>query len=302
MKYKFTRGFSMIGPMFIAEVSSNHHQDLDRCLAFIDCAAEIGCDAVKFQLFRIDQLFAPEVLGRSEDHRKRREWELPPEWLPHLAAHCKKRDVLFSCTPFDLDAVGLLNPHVAFFKIASYELTWPDLLRACAQTGKPVLLSTGMATLQEVCDAAKMIHEAGCEDLTLLHCSSAYPTPAKQANLAAIETIREAAKTTVGWSDHTRTPAVIHRAVHRWQASCIEFHLDLEGQGDEYASGHCWLPHEMAPVIADIRLALSADGSGKKEPNVVELPDRPWRADPSDGLRPFRELRERLDQVLPNQT
>lgn len=289
----------MAAPMFIAEVSSNHHQDLQRCLNFIDCAAEMGCDAVKFQLFRIDQLFAPEVLARSADHRRRREWELPSEWLPDLAAHCRQRNVLFSCTPFDLDAVSLLADHVAFFKIASYELTWPDLLIEVAKTGKPVLLSTGMADLDEVRQAAETIKAAGCNNLTLLHCSSAYPTPPKQANLAAIETIRAATQVAVGWSDHTRSPAVIHRAVHRWQASCIEFHLDLEGDGGEYATGHCWLPREMAPVIADVRLAFQADGSGAKEPNAVELPDRPWRADPSDGLRPFRSLRERLDEVLP---
>lgn len=290
----------MARPMFIAEVSSNHHQDLERCLTFIDRAAEIGCDAVKFQLFRIDQLFAPEVLARSHEHRRRRAWELPPAWLPDLAAHCGKRGVLFSCTPFDLEAVALLEPHVAFYKVASYELTWPDLLTACAQTGKPLILSTGMADLDEVRQATRVIRDAGCTDLTLLHCSSAYPTPASQANLAAIQTIREATGMAVGWSDHTRAPAVIQRAVHRWQASCIEFHLDLEGEGGEYASGHCWLPHEMAPVIADIRLAFSADGNGEKVPNAVELPDRPWRADPSDGLRPFKSLRQRLDEVLPN--
>jgi N-acetylneuraminate synthase len=282
-------------PFFIAEVSSNHHQSLDRCLAFIDTAVDCGFDAVKFQLFRIEQLFAPEVLARSEEHRERKRWELSPAFLPDLASRCEERGIAFSCTPFDLEAVSLLTPHVAFFKIASYELTWPALLQACARTGKPVILSTGMATLDEVTTATKTLRDAGCEDLTLLHCSSAYPTPPEQANLAAIETIRAATGCPTGWSDHTRSSAVLYRAVHRWAASMVELHLDLEGEGGEYATGHCWLPREIKEVITNIRAGFTADGHGRKEPNTAELPDRPWRADPGDGLRPFQEIR---DQAL----
>ena len=278
--------------MFIAEVSSNHHRDLGRCLAFIDEAAGIGCDAVKFQLFHIDQLFAPEILAKSEEHRRRKQWELPHEFLPHLARRCEERGIAFSCTPFDLAAVDLLQPYVAFFKIASYELTWPALLQACAATGKPVILSTGMATLDEVNEAVRVLKDAGCSSPTLLHCSSAYPTPAHQANLAAIETIREATGCPIGWSDHTRQPAVLYRAIHHWSASVIEFHLDLEGEGAEYEAGHCWLPDEIKPVIQSVKMALSADGNGIKEPNPDELPDRPWRADPEDGLRPFKSIRQ----------
>ena len=136
--------------IFISEVSSNHAGDLDRCLEFIDVSAEIGCDAVKFQLFQVEKLFAPEVLASSEEHRNRREWELPSEFIPHIAERCRSRGVQFCCTPFDLEAVDELAPHVDFLKIASYELLWDDLLVACAQTGKPVILSTGMATLDEI--------------------------------------------------------------------------------------------------------------------------------------------------------
>ena len=276
---------------FIAEISSNHHRDLERCFRFIDTAAEIGCDAVKFQLFRVDRLFAPEILAVSEEHRRRREWELPVKFLPELAAACDHHGIQFACTPFDLEGVEQLKDTVAFFKIASYELPWKDLLRAAARTGKPVILSTGMAALEEVCDAANTLREAGCRDLTLLHCSSAYPTPPEQANLAAIAQIRDAAGCNVGWSDHTRTPAVLHRAVHRWQAKVVELHLDLEGEGAEFQAGHCWLPEEIEPVIRDIRMGFSGDGNGIKEPNAAELPDRDWRADPEDGLRPMKKIR-----------
>jgi len=277
--------------MFIAEVSSNHSRDLGRALEFIDCAAAVGCDAVKFQLFRIDQLFAPEILEKSEKHRRRKEWELPIEFLPHLAERCRERGIRFGCTPFYLAAVAELEDFVDFYKIASYELLWNDLLAACAATGRPVILSTGMATLEEVQAAVTVLRRHGCADPMLLHCTSAYPTPYRQANLAAIETLRSATGCGVGWSDHTLDPGVIQRAWHRWGAAAVEFHLDLDGSGDEYAAGHCWLPQQIAPVIEQVRHGLAADGDGVKQPVAAEQPDRLWRADPADGLRPLRGVR-----------
>jgi N-acetylneuraminate synthase len=278
-------------PFFIAEASSNHGRDLDRALDFVDAAADAGCDAVKFQLFKIDRMFAPEILSRSAKHRARREWELPRAHLAPLAEHCLKRGIQFSCTPFYLEAVEELRPFVAFYKVASYELLVDDLLKACARTGKPIVLSTGMATMDEIIHAAGTLKSAGARDVTLLHCVSAYPTPAAEANLSALETICAATGYPVGWSDHTRRPAVIERAVHRWNARAVEFHLDLDGEGAEYASGHCWLPEEIAPVIARIRESFVADGAGYKGPQPSELSDREWRADPADGMRPLRHIR-----------
>ncbi len=282
---------------FVAEVSSNHHQSLDRCLAFIDRAAEIGCDAVKFQLFRVKELFAPEILLRSAAHRERMHWELPASFLPALAERARERGIGFACTPFSLDAVDALAPHVQFFKVASYELLWDPLLRACAARGLPVVLSTGMARTDEIAHAVRVLADAGCKDLTLLHCVSGYPAPAREANLAAIDTLRALGETlgspcAVGWSDHTVSAGVIHRAVHRYGASLIEFHLDLEGEGSEFESGHCWLPDEIGRVIAEVREGGSADGTGIKEPSESELPDRVWRADPHDGLRPLLGVRQ----------
>ena len=278
-------------PIFIAEASSNHGRDLARALSFVDAAADAGCDAVKFQLFKIDRMFAPEILARSAKHRARREWELPRAHLAPLAERCLKRGIQFSCTPFYIEAVEELRPFVAFYKVASYELLVSDLLKACAHAGKPVVLSTGMATMEEIESAAHTLKSAGASDVTLLHCVSAYPTPAAEANLSAIASIREATGCAVGWSDHTRRPAVIERAVHHWGARAVEFHLDLDGEGAEYAAGHCWLPEEIAPVIARIRESLVADGAGFKEPQPSELADREWRADPSDGMRPLRAVR-----------
>jgi N-acetylneuraminate synthase len=284
-------------PLFIAEASSNHGRDLSRAKAFVDAAADAGCDAVKFQLFKIDRMFAPEILVQSPKHRARKEWELPLSHLGPLAEHCSARKIQFSCTPFYREAVAELAPFVDFYKVASYELLVGDLLKACAATGKPVVLSTGMATMDEIVTAARTLQRGGAKDVTLLHCVSAYPTPAAEANLSAIAAIRAATGLPIGWSDHTRRPAVIERAVHHWGARAVEFHLDLDGKGAEYAAGHCWLPHEIAPVIARIHESLIADGSGFKGPQPSELSDRDWRADPVDGMRPLRHIRAAWEPV-----
>ena len=279
---------------FISEVSSNHSQNIERALKFIDQSASVGCSAVKFQLFKVEKLFSKEALDDNPETLNRKKWELPIEFLPILSKHCSKRKIQFSCTPFYIEAVDELNDYVDFFKIASYELLWDDLLIACAKTKKPLILSTGMATMDEIEHAVEIIRENGCHKLTLLHCTSAYPTPHNEANLAAIETLRKKFNCSVGWSDHTANPGVINRAINKWDAKVIEFHMDLEGEGDEFKSGHCWLPNQIANVIKQINDGLSADGDGIKKPVNSEKSDRFWRADPSDGLRPLISIRNKL--------
>jgi N-acetylneuraminate synthase len=276
---------------FVAEVSSNHNQNLQRCLDFVDTAAEIGCDAVKFQLFRIDQLFAPEILHRSESHRKRKEWELPIDFIGPIKRRCETLGIGFGCTPFYLGAVKTLKPFVAFLKIASYELLWEPLLACAAGSGCSVVLSTGMADIIEIDTAVRTIRNKGCEHLELLHCVSGYPVGAKDCNLKAIETLRERFRCPVGWSDHSVDPGVILRAVHRWEASSVEFHLDLEGKGAEFQTGHCWLPDDIQKVIALVRTGEESDGTGEKLPTQAEVEDRQWRTDPEDGLRPLQKVR-----------
>jgi sialic acid synthase SpsE len=279
---------------FIAEVSSNHSRDLKRSLKFVDIAAEVGCDSVKFQLFKIEQLFSPEILRKSEKISSRKQWELPLEFLPAIAERCKEKGIQFSCSPFYLSAVEELEPYVDFYKIASYELLWDNLLVACARSGKPVIISTGMANIDEIKHAVGILRNNNCEPI-VLHCTSAYPTPYNEANLTAIETIRNSTGCVVGWSDHTVNSGVIHRAIHKWDAKVIEFHLDLDGKGEEFESGHCWLPEQIGLVIKQVRDANDADGDGIKEPVPSELSDRLWRTDPSDGLRPFKLIRNSFD-------
>jgi N-acetylneuraminate synthase len=286
-----------MGVRFIAEVSGNHNADLNRCRAFVETAARIGCAAVKFQLFRVDRLFAPEILERSAAHRKRREWELPVSFLPSIAGACREHGIAFGCTPFDLEAVEELAPYVAFYKIASYELTWPALLAACGKSGRPVLLSTGMATLKECAEAAATLRQSGCSDLTLLHCVSNYPARPGEANLAAMETIKTTCACDVGWSDHTAATGVIYQAVFGFGASVIEFHLDLDGGGEEFTAGHCWLPADMEAVIRTVREGEEARGDGIKSAAPGEEHERLWRADPEDGLRPMKRIRDEFEGV-----
>ena len=216
------------------------------------------------------------------------------ELLPEVRDCCNRVGVELAATPFALWAVEELAEHVDFFKVASYEILWHDLLRSCAATGKPLVLSTGMATEEEIRAAFEVVDGR----VTLLHCVSGYPTPPEQANLAAIGTLRERFGCPVGWSDHTGVSAVVQQAVVRWDASDVELHVDLDGTGFE-AGEHNWTPRRVRALCDAIDSAAlvpdpALDGDGRKVPQPVELPDVPWRADPYDGLRPLRKLRPHL--------
>nr|MEE4266999.1 N-acetylneuraminate synthase family protein [Candidatus Krumholzibacteria bacterium] len=283
---------------FIAEISSNHNGDKRRCLELICAAADCGCWGVKFQLFRIEQLFAPEVLQASARHRDRRRWELPLHFLPDLADAARRQGLAFGCTPFDLDAVARLEPHVDFLKIASYELPWLDLVARCASTGLPLMMSSGMADEAEIVQALETAVTSGCRDLTVFHCVSNYPVDPTHCHLAALGSLRkhlpgDGVTTALGWSDHSVNPGVISRAIHHWGAEVIEFHFDLEGLGDEFTGGHCWLPEDVAPVIRGEVFAgpPDCDGSSELAATASEQEERLWRADPIDGLRPIRSIR-----------
>jgi N-acetylneuraminate synthase len=281
---------------FIAELGSNHNRDAQRARRLIDECAAAGASAVKIQVFRIEDLFAPEVLAARADLRARRAWEFPLDLLKPLVAHARHRGLQFGATPFGLWAVEELAPHCDFLKVASYELLWHDLIAACGRTGLPLILSTGMATTSEVEAAVTAARDAGCRDLTLLHCVSAYPTPRDQCNLAAIATLAELCSCPVGWSDHSTDARVVERAVSRWGASAIELHVDLEDAEGSEAGGHNWTPRSLAPMIdapasAAVAVRDPADGDGVKRPMPAEEHDVPWRADASDGLRPLRSTR-----------
>jgi sialic acid synthase SpsE len=285
---------------FIAEVSSNHNNDLNRMKEFIYASRNAGCTGVKFQLFKIDELFAPEILKSSKTHQERKKWELNENYIPELSKLTRSLGMKFCCTPFYLEAVDFLEPYVDFYKIASYELLWEDLFRKCIASGKPIVFSTGMSTIDEVKSTMLNILEENCKDITILHCNSAYPTPIKDVNLSAINPLRKMIENLqtpldvsikIGYSDHTASPSVLYRVAHQHDISQIEFHIDLDGDGYESESGHCWVPEKIKEVIDNINNGFLSDGSGIFGPSESELPDRNWRADPKDGLRPMKELR-----------
>ncbi len=274
--------------IFISEIASNHNKDINRALQFIDISTQLGFDAVKFQLFRLNKLFSEDVLRRSEAHSKRKEWELPLEYLPLLRERAYERGIKFGCTPFYLEAVDVLYDYVDFYKIASYELLWFDLLRRVASTGIPVIISTGMATMSEVIEAVDCLRVHGARDISLLHCVSYYPAPPDACNLSAIETLkRQFPDLKIGWSDHSTEEAVIYRAVYKQGAEIIETHLDIEGRGNEFSMGHSWLPERIGPVIKGIKMGIAADGDGLKAPSSLEIEERQWRRDAATGLRPI---------------
>lgn len=168
------------------------------------------------------------------------------------------------------------------------------MIKACAETGKPIIISTGMATMAEIASAVNTIKSTGNKKFSLLHCVSSYPAPTAELNLSAIETLRKKFKCPVGWSDHSVSEEVIFRVAYKWGAEIVEFHLDLEGKGKEFHFGHCWLPHQIEKVIKGINSGFQADGDGIKKPVASEKKEREWRADPSDGLRPLLKTRKKL--------
>jgi sialic acid synthase SpsE len=246
---------------FIAEIGSNHNADLDRCLELVDAAAAAGCGAVKLQVFRVEDLFATQALEAHPELLRRRAWELPLEFLGPVRERCHKRGVELGATPFALWAVRELADHVDFLKIASYELTWPALVSACAASGKPLVLSTGMATLEEVAGAVANARARRVAALRLLHCVSGYPTPPEQANLRAIATLRERFDVPVGWSDHSSCERVVRRAVSTWGADDVELHIDLDGHGHE-AGEHNWTPRRLRALIASLAGGARATAHG----------------------------------------
>lgn len=223
----------------IAELGSNHNGDKARALNLIAHAAAAGATHAKFQLWHPDLFYSKQAM--PEQHAAVTRLALPDDWIPELAAKAKECGVGFLCTPFDEQAVATVDPYVEFHKIASGDLLTIPLLRAVARTGKPVLLSTGAATVDEIRDAQTAfifaLDKQAADDidlahytrqnLILLHCVSAYPTPAAQANIGAIAHMqREFQHFRIGYSDHTGNPYAI-LAAHALGAKVYEVHFDL---------------------------------------------------------------------------
>lgn len=259
----------------IAEAGSNHDGSEQQALALIDCAADAGADAVKFQTFRADAIVArtdhpiatlTDQFGRfgRTVHEMFAKLEMPLEWIPRLRARAEARGLHFLSTPFDEESADVLDAAgVPAFKIASYEIVHLPLLRHIARKGKPMLLSTGMSSLGEIEEAIDVILGEGNNQVALLHCAIGYPVAPADAHLAVIDTLAGAFDVPVGFSDHTTGPAIPIGAVARG-ARLIEKHftLDVTLPGPDH--GFAADPHTLAGMIAGIREVEAAIGSPAK--------------------------------------
>jgi N-acetylneuraminate synthase len=260
----------------IAEAGSNHNRDLDLARRLVDAAIRAGVDAVKLQLFRADRLY-PRSAGKSDYLGSEtpifeiiRAMELPPEWLPELAERAHAGGLAFLATPFHEEAVALLDPHVDAYKVASYELTHEPLLREVAARRKPVLLSTGASNMEEIRGAVATLRAAGCDDLALLQCTAAYPTPPEAANVRALVTLRDELGVPAGLSDHTRDAIVAPMAAAALGACAIEKHYTLDN--DLAGPDHAFAvePDELAEMVRSVRQVERVLGSGAKAVHSVE--------------------------------
>jgi len=279
----FRIGNQLIGesaPCYIiAEAGSNHNRDLDLAFKLIGAAVVAKADAVKFQTFSaetiVSQADIPSTRLDLADARSTfelfKKLELPREWQKDLFAYASDKGIAFLSTPFDEDAVDeLLEIGVDAFKIASFELNHFPLLRHVAQTGKPVLLSTGMAELGEIEEALGVLEAGGCKRVALFHCGIGYPLDFADVNLRAMSTISRFVPCPVGYSDHTLGISVPAAAVARG-ARLLEKHFTVDrcltGPDHSFALE----PDELDAMVNSIRTIESALGSSVKGPVKSEL-------------------------------
>ncbi len=280
---------------WISEIGSNHNNDLDRCIELIKASKGAGFDAVKFQLFKAEKLYAPEMVKQIAMMKAR---ELPVGWIPVIRNVCDDNGLDFICSPFDEESLDALETYVDAYKIAAFEAQDVDLVKACYKTGKPVYISCGLLGVKEVKDMLELVIGAGDQthlakkSITLMHCVSKYPALPEECCLSRIEYLNiNSPSGLTGWSDHTADGDTVLSAVMHG-ARVVEMHFDLEdGLGCETSLGHCWKTEKAWHTIQTIK------NLEKFSPGVLDfMEERKWRRDPSDKLRPMKEFRGELSK------
>ena len=272
-------------PVFIiAEVGANHNRSIALAKEHIDAAVDAGADAVKFQIYSAETLYSkktPKHSGYDKDlFTLIKEIETPREWLPELKAYCDNKDIIFFATPFDMRAVDELDEVSPLFKIASFEIVDLPLLRYVASKGKPMIISTGLANMEEIEDAFLVCREEGNEQIVFLQCASMYPSPPSIMNLRSMETIRRAFAVPVGLSDHTRG-IHISVAAAAMGASVVEKHFTLDRTMEGPDHPFAIEPKELAELVRQIRDVESAMGDGRKlgpSPEEMEFYEKARRS------------------------
>lgn len=267
-------------PYIVAEMSGNHNHDLNRALAIIDAAKLSGADAVKLQTYRADTItidhYSDDFIVKGGLWNGRRLYELyeeahtPWEWHAPIFEHARQIGITVFSSPFDDTAVEFLEELGApAYKIASPEIIDLPLIRKVARTGKPIVMSTGAATLEEIDEAIQAARNEGAIELAVLHCTAAYPAPPEEANLATIKLLQDRFNVVAGLSDHTLGTTVSAMAVGLG-ASFIEKHFTLARADGGVDSSFSLEPAELAELVRTSRIAHAAVGKPTFGPTESE--------------------------------
>jgi N,N'-diacetyllegionaminate synthase len=257
----------------IAEAGANHNRDIGIARELIDVAVEAGADAVKFQTYSGDRIYSRKTprfeylkkVSEKTPAELLEEISLPREWQEPLRDYAGERGIQWFSSPFDHEAVAELDAlDVPVLKIASFEIVDLPLIRRAAETSRPLLISTGMATMEEIGEALRAAGEGGASAVGLMQCTSVYPAPAKRANLRAIETMREEFGVPTGLSDHTEGIS-IPIAAAALDAAFVEKHYTLDRGMEGPDHSFALEPAELTAMIVGIREVESALGDGLKE-------------------------------------
>jgi pseudaminic acid synthase len=264
--------FKRTVPFIIAEMSGNHNQSLERALKIVDAIAETGVDALKLQTYTADTMTIPINTGDFLIEDKKSLWHgknlhelyqeayTPWEWHEELFERCKEKGLVCFSTPFDETSVDFLESlNVPMYKIASFENNHLPLIKKVAQTGKPMIISTGMATLSDLEDMVKAAKDNGCRDLTLLKCTSTYPASPENSNLLTIPHLAQLFDVNVGLSDHTLGIGAAVASV-ALGATAIEKHVTLSRAEGGVDAAFSMEPHEMKQLVDEVKTATLALG------------------------------------------
>jgi N-acetylneuraminate synthase len=269
-------------PFVIAEMSGNHNQSLERALAIVEAAAEAGADAIKLQTYTADtmtldvrgdsfEISDPDSLWTGQNlHDLYKQAYTPWEWHAPIMERARQLGLLWLSSPFDESAVDFLEElDVPAYKIASFENNHLPLIRKAAATSKPLIISTGMASLGELEQAVAAAREAGCRDLVLLKCTSTYPATPDNTNIRTIPHLRELFGCQVGLSDHTMGVGVAVAAV-ALGATVIEKHFTLSRADGGVDSVFSLEPQELAALVQESERAWQALGQVRYGPTEAE--------------------------------